>query len=179
MAEMHGNTEKGKAACFTGHRRIGKADLPVLKQLLDETIETLVQQGISTFLCGGAVGFDALACRAVDDLRAKSVGVRDNVKLVMVLPCRNQSKGWSTKDKAVYGELLTAADEVVYVSEEYFDGCMKLRNARLVEDSDICVAYLKNVTRSGTAQTVRMAKEKGIPVINLAENDNSEGRTNL
>jgi uncharacterized phage-like protein YoqJ len=58
-----------KVACFTGHRRIASAELPRLKQCLYETIETLIQQGVTTFLCGGAIGFDTLAGNIVVELK--------------------------------------------------------------------------------------------------------------
>ena len=92
-----------------------------------------------------------------------------NIKLVMVLPCREQDSVWSEEYKAAYRKLLDASDEIVYVSEHYYDGCMKARNIRLVENGEICIAYLTSTRfRGGTAQTVRFAKKKGIPVINLA-----------
>ena len=56
------------------------------------------------------------------------------------------------------------------MSEEYTKSCMRLRNQRLVELADCCICYCSDPAgRSGTAQTVRMAKQKGIPVINLVK----------
>ena len=153
-----------RVCCFTGHRKIAKAELPSLKNRLVETMEALVKEGVGTFLCGGAIGFDTLGGFAVLELKARY----EFMKLVMVLPCREQDKGWTANDKAAYKELLTAADEIIYVSEEYTKDCMKKRNTRLVQDSDFCIAYMKQ-QRTGTAQTVRLANEKGITVINLAE----------
>ncbi|MCL2546178.1 MAG: SLOG family protein [Oscillospiraceae bacterium] len=136
----------------------------MLKNRLSETIEALIKEGVGTFLCGGAIGFDTLGGFAVLELKAR----HEFMRLVMVLPCREQDKGWSANDKAAYKELLAAADEIVYVSEEYTKDCMKKRNIRLVQDSDFCIAYMK-YQRTGTAQTVRLANEKGISVLNLAE----------
>jgi hypothetical protein len=45
---------------------------------------------------------------------------------------------------------------------------MAKRNLHLVESSGVCVAYMKH-GRSGTAQTVRLARERGLTVVNLAE----------
>lgn len=60
-------------------------------------------------------------------------------------------------------------------SERYYDGCMKGRNARLVELATVCCICYWNVNdkRSGTGQTVRMAQKKGIEIINL--NDEKTG----
>ena len=135
-----------------------------LKKCLSSTIENFIHQGVLSFACGGAVGFDMLAGYAV--LRFKKT--YPAVKLIMVLPCRNQSAKWTDKDKSAYDKLLTAADKIIYVSDNYYDGCMKQRNIRLLEDSSYCIAYLKN-DKSGTGQTVRMAYERGLAVYNLAE----------
>jgi len=155
---------KGRVCCFTGHRKIAQAEMPTIKKWLEEKIEELIAEGVDTFLCGGALGWDSVCGFAVLDFKAKY----ESIKLVMVLPCREQDKGWSEKDKAAYKELLAAADEIIYVSEEYTKDCMKKRNMLLVQDSDCCIAYMK-YKRSGSAQTVRLANEKGIPVYNLAE----------
>ena len=153
-----------KSCAFTGHRKIPKADIPMLKKRLQETIESLINQGVYRYLNGGAVGWDALSASVVLDFKAKN----NAVKLIMILPCRNQDEKWSADEKTVYKEILAAADEIVYVSEEYTADCMKKRNIRLIEESDYCIAYMKH-QRSGSSQTVRLAKEKGIPVFNLAE----------
>ena len=154
-----------KTCCFTGHRILPKLKIPTLKKHLENAIEGLINQGVNSFSCGGAIGFDILAGYAVLKFKEKY----PTVKLIMILPCRNQSEKWiDKKDKVAYFELLTAADKIIYISENYYDGCMKQRNMRLLDDSLYCIAYLKN-KRSGTGQTVRMANERGITVFNLAD----------
>lgn len=153
-----------KVCCFTGHRYIDQSELPELKQRLTATIENLVMQGVVFYGCGGAIGFDMMAGFATLQLKAKYPAVR----LVMVLPCRDQDMKWPLSEKDNYKRLLISADKVVYVSEEYFNGCMKKRNAHLVENSDFCIAYLR-YAGSGTAQTVRMARDRGLTVFNLAD----------
>jgi hypothetical protein len=103
MVEKNGNIS-GKSACFTGHRRIGSGELPVLKQRLDEAIENLIREGVTTFHCGGALGFDSLAGNAVLGFKAKY----DMVRLVMLLPCTDQDKSWSENDKEPTGSFCPA-----------------------------------------------------------------------
>lgn len=155
---------KTKTCCFTGHRNVSSMSLPELERKLDETIAMLVSQGTIYFGSGGAIGFDQIAARAV--LRQREHN--PTVKLIMVLPCRDQDSRWSMADREEFKRLLAAADKVSYVSDQpYFDGCMQARNRHLVDNSGVCVAYLTRA-RSGTGQTVRMAKERGLRVINLA-----------
>lgn len=157
---------KELTACFTGHRKIAPQDLATVKQRLQEQIENLIEKGVKTFLCGGAIGFDMLAGQTILGLKEKYPAI----KLVLVLPCRNQDEEWGDADKTSYRKLLSAAAASFYVAEEYSKSCMKNRNQRLVDDGDYCIAYMTNSGRSGTAQTVRMAQKKPIPVFNLANN---------
>lgn len=152
-----------EVCCFTGHRHIGGDELHDLGERLTNEMEELICRGVIFFGCGGAIGFDTLAGFVTLKLREKY----PNIKLIMVLPCRNQDINWPAEDRANYQTLLASADKIVYVSERYYDGCMQERNAHLVKNSGYCVAYLKH-DRSGTSQTVRMANEQGLVVINLA-----------
>ena len=154
---------KSHTACFTGHRRIDAADLPLLSKRLEETIERVICQGVVFWGCGGAVAFDQMAGFAVLKLRENYPAI----KLIMVLPCHGQESKWSEKDKEAYWRLLAAADKTVYVSDSYDSECMARRNLHLVQHSAYCVAYLKH-WRSGTAQTVKFARENGLTIINLA-----------
>jgi len=154
-----------RTACFTGHRQIDEKDLPRLTQRLDETIAELIRQGVIYFGNGGCYGFDHIAALAV--LKARKLN--PDVKLIMVLPCNNQDERWKEPDRQAFKHILEQTDKIKYVSEQpYFDGCMAKRNLHLVENSGVCVAYMKH-GRSGSSQTVRLARERGLTVINLAE----------
>lgn len=158
-----------RTVCFTGHRTIAE-DKEKLSARLYALLERFVtEQKITDFYTGGAVGWDALAALTVLKLRESY----PEVKLHLVLPCpfEEQSAKWNEAQKAGYQHILGLADNVEQVSDRYYNGCMKARNARLVElASDYCICYWnpKNL-RSGTGQTVRMAQKKGIEVINLFE----------
>ena len=142
--------EKIKAICFTGHRIIG----PDLNEdLLDKLLAKLTDKGYKTFICGGALGFDTFAAEKVIELKKKDPEIR----LHIYVPCRDQDKKWSFSDKRRYKKILEKADLINIMAETYYDGCMKARNYKMVEDSAVCLCYLNNDLRSGTAQTVRYA----------------------
>ena len=151
-----------KSCCFTGHRILKVT--PELVSRVRETIIDLYRQGVTKFYNGAALGFDQLSAKAVIELKSSCT----DIKLHIFLPCpaEEQVEGWNKMQIAEYMMILDRADSVTVLSEHYTEDCMKQRNKRLVELADCCICYCAN-PRSGTGQTVRMAREKGIYVIDL------------
>lgn len=150
--------------CFTGHRTLPPSVAVALCHALDRHIEALAARDVTEFRTGGALGFDTLAALRVIDAREKNPALR----LVLYLPCRTQSDSWREGERALYADILSRADEVHYVSDVYTAGCMHMRNRALVEDSDVCLAYLTK-SRGGTYQTFAYALSRGVTVVNLAD----------
>lgn len=151
-----------KICCFTGHRKIDTKYLDETFRLLKENIDLLANDGYEEFRAGGAIGFDALAALAVLEVKKKC----PNIKLNLMLPCLDQDKYWSSKEKAVYEYIKRNADSIVYVREKYSANAMRERNRRLVDGSDICIAFLQR-KGSGSSYTCNYANEKKIPVLNI------------
>ena len=123
-----------------------------------------IEQGYRYFGCGGALGFDTLAAQTVLRLRE----IYPEIRLILVLPCRDQTRGWKQADVAEYDRIMKAADKVTYTSEQYYSGCMHKRNRHLVDYSSLCVCYLTEQS-GGTAYTVNYARTQGLKIINVAE----------
>lgn len=151
---------KEKTCCFTGHRIMAGDFCP---DTLVRGIEYLIRQGVDTFISGGAVGFDTLCAQTVLKMKA----VYPHISLHVYAPCSNQSDNWSLKDRATYSDILKKADLVDMPSTPYFDGCMKIRNYKMVDSSAYCICYMNN-PRTGTGQTFRYATKCGLTVYNLA-----------
>ena len=156
--------DRKRTACFTGHRKIFPETEEKISEILDKVIEELYHRGVIFYGAGGAYGFDMLAEKAV--LRAKTR--HSVIKLILVLPCKNQDKYWSEENKSAFAEILKQADKVVYTSGNYSSGCMHKRNRHLVFFSGYCVAYLTK-NSGGTAYTVGYARQNGLEIINIAE----------
>ncbi len=152
------------ACCFTGHREIPAGELRCLKKRLKAKIAELAEEGCLSFFAGGAQGFDTLAAETVLSLKKKYP-----LRLSLLLPCRDQAKHWEETDVRRYHKILNKADEVSYLSEHYTKFCMHVRNRALVDASSVCIAYMTDASKGGTAYTVRYAEKKGILVYNLAE----------
>ena len=155
---------KEKTVCFTGHRTIPMLKKWKIEKKLKATLEALIDNGYCYFGAGGALGFDTIAAQTVLGLKKK----HPEIKLILVLPCKNQTRGWEEKDVSVYESIIEQADKVVYTQEHYDRGCMFKRNRHLVDNSSVCVAYLTE-EKGGTAYTVNYANQKGVKVINIAE----------
>jgi uncharacterized phage-like protein YoqJ len=153
-----------RTCCFTGHRRIPSDKIGEIKTKLKHTLTEIIESGYLYFGVGGALGFDTLAALAILELKKDYPRIR----LILVLPCVNQTKGWKEKDVDVYEFIKSQCDKYVYVSREYTSNCMLKRNRHLVDNSSLCICYLTENT-GGTAYTVRYAKQKGLRIINIAE----------
>ncbi len=136
-----------------------------MKRRLRKVLISLIQNGYIYFGAGGALGFDTIAAQTVLELKA----VYPQIKLVLVLPCLSQAFLWSETDVAVYEEIKSRADKVVYTGQEYLEGCMHKRNRHLVDNSSVCVCYF-NGDEGGTSYTMNYALKQGKDVINIAKN---------
>ncbi len=155
--------KRAQTCCFTGHRQIPQEERKRIVDKLEGIIISLYQRGVCYYGAGGALGFDALAARTVLRLRESCPGM----KLILVLPCLTQTRGWRPEDVAEYEHIKAQADKVVYTAQQYTPGCMHKRNRHLVDHSGVCVCYLTR-EKGGTAYTVNYAKKQGLNVVNTA-----------
>ncbi len=125
----------------------------------------LINKGYRYFGTGGALGFDTIAAQTVLNLKKQYSWIR----LILVLPCVNQIKGWNKKDIDVYNKIKNRCDKYVYVSENYYEGCMQKRNRHLVNNSSCCVCYFTG-KKGGTSYTVNYAAKKGLKIYNIGNN---------
>lgn len=158
---------KEKTCCFTGHRNMegfSGENIAIWK----EAIRYVISRGITVFVAGGARGFDTYAAEQIIKLRQ----VNRSIKLILVLPCSKaaQTKYWCAEDVERYDFILEQADDVMYVSSEYYGGCMQDRNSKMIALSSYCICYLTK-DRTGTSQTVDMPRRMGIPIINIAKGE--------
>ena len=152
-----------KTVCFTGHRDISRPHALRLPAKLDHCIRALVARGAREFRAGGALGFDMLAALKVLELRETLP-----IRLVLYLPCRDQTRGWNDVGRRAYRYVLDRADEIHYIADAYTPTCMLERNRALVNGSDVCVAYcVKN--RGGSFYTCTYALRRDVELINLAD----------
>jgi len=154
-----------KTCCFTGHRELPAGrERQKLAARLEEAVVEQIEKGVRFFGAGGALGFDTLAAQTVLRLKEKY----PDIKLILVLPCLTQTRGWPAGDVEEYERIKAQADKVVYTSQAYTGGCMFKRNRHLVDNSGVCICCLAK-NSGGTAYTVDYAERRGLEIINLAD----------
>lgn len=157
--------------CFAGHRLIKYTRN--LESAIKRELKALIEAGFTDFYSGGTYGWETLCELTVLRLRKKY----PHIKLHLILPCpsKEHTAEWDGRRREIYYKIMHSADSVEVVSEKYFEGCMKIRNMRLVEAADSCFCYCNEKSGgSGTAQVVRLAEEKGIGIINMCPADDEE-----
>ena len=149
------NFDKSKTCAFTGHR-ILPADFDVEK--LEKAVYKAVNEGFNVFLVGMAIGFDSVCFRVLEGLR-----LTNDIKIVACIPCKDQAEYYNEKQKKEYDRMILSADEKIVLSEKYYNGCMRVRNEFMVDNSSKIIAFLK-IPGGGTYSTVKYAIEKGIEI---------------
>ena len=151
-------------ACFTGHRNIKNPDK--IRRKIKKTALELIDRGVKAFSIGGAYGFDCLAGEEILKIRQ----YMPSLYFLVILPCPFEifTHKWNEEDKQKLEYIMLNAFTSFPLQNEYTKDCYKKRNQHLINNSRYCVCYYDvNNSRSGTAQTVRMAEKKGIEIINM------------
>ncbi len=154
-----------KTCFFTGHRNIVKKDYERICYLTKVIVEMLIQQkGVTNFKIGGARGFDSIVFLVLLELK----NIYPHIKLILVLPCKDQNLNWCKKDNELYYKILENADEVIYLQEKYTKDCMLKRNDKLIENSLYCVTFFReHIKRGGTFYIINRAIKKDIKIYNI------------
>lgn len=150
--------------CFSGHCILSEIEISALRRDLTKRVDALLDRGVHTFITGGAIGFDML----VADILVDKKNSGTNLCFVLAIPCPDHTKNWSGENKAHFMMLLEQADEIQYVSKEYHEGCMKTRNFYMVDRSAYCICASRKA-RSGSAQTMNYARQRGKRVTNILQ----------
>ena len=161
---MNSRNEKlpdfGFGVCFSGHRpeklpeREGRE---ILKSMLHLETENAIKDGARVFYTGMARGVDLYAAEMILDYRHRFPDIR----LICACPFPEHYSSFSAAEIYRVRCILNAANETVTVSARYVPSVFARRNAYMVDHSERLIAVLLH-SHSGTAQTVRYAKQKGI-----------------
>ena len=153
---------KENTCCFTGHRQLPKDKMQQILNKSEAEIIAQIKKVKTSFITGGAVGFDMLCAEIIIQLKKQYP-----INLIIAVPCQNQEKSFSPTDKIRYTKVLSMADEVVYVSQKYFSGCMYKRNRYMVDNSSCLISYCSKMS-GGSYYTKSYAYDNGIEIIEIS-----------
>lgn len=163
------STDRAVTCCFSGYRvekmpfAANDPRIDTLNAALDRTIADASALGYAVFFSGMSTGFDLWAAEAV--LRARNTLP---VQLFCAIPFDRQADRYSPAWKRRFNHCLLAADRVFALSRDYYTGCYAARNRFMVDASSLLICYFDGKP-GGTAQTVRMASQNGLQIVNLAD----------
>ena len=160
---MRNEFENLKSVCFSGHRIVPFAKQNEIMRLLRNEITKSYHEGYRCFYCGMAIGFDLLAAKATFSLKSEL----PQIKIIAVLPFREQNEKWNEKNKVEYETILKKVDDVIIVSDHYHQRCFLQRNDYMVQRRSRLIAFYDGKFRGGTFYTYRKAKFMGLEIINI------------
>lgn len=151
------------SAAFTGHRFYDFSQREFIQERLTSAISEAYDHGIRNFISGFALGIDLMAAQLVQSLKCNLPGI----SLTAAIPFESQAERYNIYDKRVYRRLLELADKVIVLSDCYYPRCFLDRDGFMVENASYLIAYYDGREKGGTYYTVKKARARGIPIINV------------
>lgn len=151
------------SAAFTGHRFYDFSQREFIQERLTSAISEAYDHGIRNFISGFALGIDMMAAQLVQSLKCNLPGI----SLTAAIPFEGQAERYNIYDKRVYRRLLELADKVIVLSDYYYPRCFLDRDEFMVENASYLIAYYDGREKGGTYYTVKKARARGIPIINV------------
>ena len=151
------------SAAFTGHRFYDFSQREFIQERLTSAISEAYDHGIRNFISGFALGIDLMAAQLVQSLKCDLPGI----SLTAAIPFGGQAERYNIYDKRVYRRLLELADKVIVLSDYYYPRCFLDRDKFMVENASYLIAYYDGREKGGTYYTVKKARARGIPIINV------------
>lgn len=160
----------GMSSCaFTGHRpkrfeRDGHALFAhslIIKKTLAAMVRGFYAKGVEEYFVGGSLGVDMWAAEAV--LGLKQQKGYQGLRLISVIPFRDQAKQWGRLERVRYEAILEQSHQVICLQEQYSKGVFLMRNRYLVDHAEYLIAVYDEgeYRNSGTGQTVSYAQKQG------------------
>ena len=161
---------KEKNCCFTGYRpekfdfKFDDTDekFNIFTKRLLTAISKAISNGCTTFYTGMACGFDIMAAEHIALMKC----INKDLRLIAVIPFKEQSKGFSYEWKRRYDALLKNCDETVVLNDAYEKWVFAQRNRYMVDRSQFCITYYDGKP-GGTKNTLQYAQKHGVDILNV------------
>lgn len=160
-----------RSCAFTGHRpqnlpfgfRENDERCTALKAALrKQIISLIVNENVTHFISGMALGIDMYAAEIVLDLKK----VYPDITLECAIPCKSQPDRWGEAMRRRYYNIIARCDKETILQAEYTPDCMDKRNRYMADHADFMIAVWDGKP-SGTGKTVRYARNSGKAIIRI------------
>lgn len=155
--------DRAASAAFTGYRFYDFSQRRFTEERLTSAISEAYDHGIRNFISGFALGIDLMAAQLVQSQKCNLSGI----SLTAAIPFEGQAERYNIYDKRVYRRLLELADKVIVLSDCYYPRCFLDWDKFMVENASYLIAYYDGREKGGTYYTVKKARARGIPIINV------------
>ncbi|MCR4622992.1 MAG: DUF1273 domain-containing protein [Clostridiales bacterium] len=160
----HRPPSPGKVCAFTGHRPskygfLGEEESDEynrVSEIVYYMVCSLIREGFSHFISGGALGSDLLCAMQVIRARESFPGIT----LELALPCPEHSLKWRDVDARKLEKIKLGTDIITTVCSVYSPFCMNERNRYMVMRCDRLLSVYDG-TRGGTRNTIKLALDAG------------------
>ncbi len=112
-------------------------------------------------IAGGAMGWDQIVATAALNL---------SIPLEVAIPFKGFEDRWTDYFKDIHRRILSRADKVTYICEEFSKNAYQRRNIYMVDSSDHLLA-LYDGTSGGTENCYKYAEQIGKPITRINPND--------
>lgn len=146
---------------LTGRRSLGFSTTPqsTRDRVAAELNRLYLKYQPEKILSGGAIGFDQVGMTVALDLQ---------IPYDLYAPFDGQERRWHIKDQEHYRYFCDRAAQVVIVSNGGFDYWkLHARNQRLVEDSNLMIAFFDGIEKGGTYHALKYAEKLKRKIINI------------
>lgn len=140
------------SCCITGHRKLPRDKIELIRHSLRQEIIAAVKDGYTRFLSGFADGADLLFADAVVELSQ----LYGHISLEAVLPYKGRLRNPDTE----FQRLIGACRKISWMQEEYSKYSFHQRNRVLVNASSLVIAVYDG-SSGGTGYTVNYARKQG------------------
>lgn len=162
------------SCCFTGYRpekfdfmfNENSKDYRSFMSRLTTGISRLINNGCTTFYTGMAKGFDIIAAEQIALIKK----LNPKIKLIAVIPFKNQQCSFSEDWKTRYNEVLACSDETVVLNERYESWAFDQRNRYMVDRCRYVITFFDGKL-GGTKNTLSYASRRCRTIVNIFETD--------
>ena len=112
------------------------------------------------------LGAELMAAEIIEDLQAE----RKNITLSAILPYELQAEDWPDEGRERFFEAVRRCNTEKQMQAHYDDTCMARTAAFMIDLSNALIAVW-NGSLGDVSIAVQLAKEKGIPVIQIDPNN--------